>query len=313
MQRLFFLITAFFLLTSCAASPVAPLGSYYPRKIENLETVLAEIEERNKTIERHPAWISLATRDFMIKNLDEIPESEYPGYAQYLDDGTLYIIVHPAYYVFFHEHELSYTDENAVDAFLSERVYTSHMRFLQEQERSMRDFLEITSTRKRLVVIILPGNYRYYTGYAYRELPDEFARYVNSVTNGSESVLYLFSEKANKGNLPGKSRKRLLRFIESVDAKTVLVGGGYFGRCVEDFYKDMQSSRDGRQVTVAGEITLFSPEDLNRLDLDDFLMDGKLNTALLREMLNLNKKGSSLKEFLENYREYKTNRSGNRN
>ncbi|MCL4477424.1 MAG: phage tail assembly protein [Nitrospirae bacterium] len=311
MQRLLLFIPVILLFCSCAAFPTAQIGLYYGQQAEDLGALLAEIEKRNSTIERHPAWISQATRDFMIRNLEDISETEYSKYQQYLDDGAMYIIVHPAYYVFFHDREPIFADENAVDTFLNERVYTTHMRFLQEQERSMRDFLEITSTRKRLVVLVLPGNYRDYSGFIYRELPDEFARYVNSVTNASESVLYVFSEKPNKGSLPDKANRILHRFLEEVKPNTILVGGGYLGRCVDDFYKHLAGSVAGREVMIAGEISAFSPEDVKSLDLADYVKDGKLDLAVIQETVaaKKNRGENSLKGILRNYRNYRNGKS----
>lgn len=246
----------------------------------------------------------------MIRELDELAGSDYYKYGRYLDDGTLYIIVHPAYYVFFHDHEISYSTENPVDAFLNERAFTKSTRFLQEQERSLRDFLEITSTRKRLILLVLPGGYKDYGGYVYRGMTDGFARYINSVTNGSDSVLYLYSEKPNKGSLSQTTRQRLEGFIRAIAPKTILIGGGYLGRCMEDFYKDLTSFTSRDKVMFAGEISAFSPEDLKAMDIDDFLRDGMLNVPALKEVVSEKMKGNSLREVLRNYKNHGNNKGG---
>ena len=288
------------------------VGVYYTGKTQNFDSVLQEITIRNSTIEKHPAWLVQARQDFMLKKLEEVPQSDYQRYAEYLDEGVLYIIVHPAYSVFFNDREPFDSPENPVDAFLDETSFTREKRFLQEQERSLRDFLEITSTRKRLVVLVMPGNYREYQGFVYRDLPDEYARYVNSVTNSSESVLYLYSERPNRGNLSDASRKKLLAFIRSVNPKTVVMGGGYLGRCVEDTYRQLSASLDGREITVAAEITAISREDLKNLSVGDFLRDGKLDVAMLKEVINSsNMKGGSLRDFLRNYRNYRVQKRAN--
>ncbi len=310
-MRLLLRIGIMLLLCSCAASPMAQVGLSYPLQTDDLGDVLAKVAERNSTIERHPAWISQAVRDIMIRNLSDIPETEYSGYRQYLDDGVMYIIVHPAYYVFFHDREPVYSEEDAVDAFLDERPYTAYMRFLQEQERSLRDFLEITSTRKRLVLLVLPGDYMDYSGFTYRELPDEFARYVNSVTNESKSVLYVFSEKPNKGSLPDKAKGSLHRFLEEVNPSVILVGGGYLGRCVDDFYKQLTGSVPGTEVMIAEEISAFSPEDVKNLDLAAHVKDGKVDFAAVQEAIaaKKNQGENSLRRILRNYRNFRNGRS----
>jgi hypothetical protein len=286
------------------------MGQYYTPRVEDLDQILAEIEARKSSLEKHPEWISLATRGFFIKNLLDLPESQYPEYRRYLDDGTLYIVVHPAYYVFFEDHGLNRSAENPVETFLKEPAFTRDAQFLREQERALRDFLEITSMRKRLIVLILPGNYRDFSGFAYRNSSDEYARYINSVTNSSESVLYLYSNKPFNGRLSYESRESLLHFIEAVNPKAIRIGGGYLGRCIEDFYKDLTSSVSEDKVAIAGEISAFSPEELKGLDLNEFLEGGRLNISAMKQIVSSkNIKGIPFKEFLRNYKNYK-NASG---
>lgn len=271
-------------LSACTAASrrTTHMGEYYTPRVDDFEQVVSSVQLRNNTIERHPAWITLATRMFMIKHLNDIARSDYVNYRQYLDRGTLYIIVHPAYYVFFHSRDGYESAGSPLDAFLSEHFFTKEMRFLQEQERALRDFLEITSARKRLVLLILPdGN----EGHAHKSRVDEYTRYINSVTNGAESVIYLFSEKPNRGSLPRETEARLHDFIEALAPERILIGGGYVGRCVDEFCSEF-SARSGNRwkTTVAGEISAFSPEDLPLLDLDSFLDNGILNIPLLQNV-----------------------------
>jgi hypothetical protein len=312
MRLLLLLLNLSLTFYACVSTPNAParMGMYYTPPVDDLEQVLASVELRNNTIEKHPAWIAAAIKGFMIKSLDEVAESDYRNYRQYLDGGTLYVIVHPAYFVFFHSQDFLRPVENPAEAFLNDWVYSKDLRFLQEQERALRDFLDITSTRKRLVILILPGQYRDYHGYVYKDFQDEYARYINSVTNSSESVLYLYSEKPFKGNLPKESKQQLVRFIEAVNPDRTLIGGGYFGRCVGEFLKDLTDSIDidKEKVMVAGEISEFSPDDLQLLDLDGFLKDGRLDITVLKEVITLRKiTGDSLKEIINNYKQYKNN------
>ena len=294
-------------LNACVSAPAVKMGEYYPRKIDNLDQLVSEIQERNNTLEKHPAWISLAEQDFMLKKLDDLPESGYSAYKKYLDDGTLYIIVHPAYSVFFSGAESPLTSQLPIDAFLNETSFTERHRFVQEQERSMRDFLEITSTRKRLIILVIPADYRDFIGYVYKDSADEYARYINSVTNNSESVIYLYSKKPNNGHLSEDTKKRLLKFIEAVNPSSIVIGGGYLGRCVADFYSDLAPLVGREKLSVAAEITAISSEDLRNFSVSDFLKDGKLNITALREVINSkDMKGSSLKDFMRSYNNFRT-------
>ncbi|HAM52678.1 MAG TPA: hypothetical protein DCP92_19020 [Nitrospiraceae bacterium] len=292
-------------LGACATPGSPKMGLYYTPRVENLEQILAAIEARKNTLEKHPAWLSLATQGFLIKNLLDLPESEYSKYQRYLDGGTLYIVVHPAYYVFFENHEPNTTVGDPVEALLKQVALTKDDQFLREQERALRDFLEITSTRKRLILLILPGDYKDFSGYTYRNAPDAYARYINSVTNSSESVLYLYSEQPFRGALSYESQQSLLHFLEAVSPKAIRIGGGYVGRCIEDFYRNLTTSVGEDKVTIAGEISAFSPEDLNGLDLNDFLKGGTLNISALKQVVtSKNIRGNSFKEFLRNYKNY---------
>jgi hypothetical protein len=313
-MRLFLAALIFSLALGGCADLTSPkgmqMGLYYTPRVENLDQIVSVVETRNDSLEKHPEWISLATRGFFIKNLLELPESEYADYRRYLDDGTLYIIVHPAYYVFFQRHESGRTEDDPVEAFLKEPALSRDDQFLREQERALRDFLEITSTRKRLIVLILPGNYKDFSGYVYRNSSDEYARYINSVTNSSASVLYLYSNEPFSGALSSESRESLLHFIEAVSPKAIRIGGGYLGRCIEDFYKDLSASVSEDKIGIAGEISAISPEELKGLDLNEFLKDGRLNISALKQIAtSKNIKGISFKEFLRNYKNYK-NSSG---
>lgn len=313
MRKIFITLNLIYMcgvLSACSTAPEVKFGEYYTREVENLEKISAEIEKRNTTLEQHPEWISRATRDFMIKELLAVSHQDYLKYRQYLDDGDLYVIVHPAYSIFFHDLEPLYASRNPVDSFLNETTYTKNSRFIREQERSLRDLVEITSTRKRLILFVLPGNYREYDGYIYKYGPDMFARYINSITNESESVLYLYSEKPNRGRLSDRSKNHLIEFFDAVNPKRIIIGGGYIGRCLEDFYKDISSSAFGEKIMIAGEISAFSQDDLNRIDVDDFMNQGKLNIEALKEVVTLRGvKGISFKQILKNYKNYKNNSS----
>jgi hypothetical protein len=62
-------------------------------------------------------------------------------------------------------------------------------------------------------------------------------------------------------------------------------------------------------MMVAGEISAFSIDDMNRLNVGDFLKDGKLNIEVLKEVVSSKGlKGISFKEILQNYQNYRNNR-----
>jgi len=224
------------------------------------------IEGRNMTAEDSPEWIKESYAGLKIRSMNTIAEKEFDQYAKYLDHGTVYFIVHPAYFPFF---QLGLpaggVDEkqNVIERFLSAKPVSAKFAALQSQERELRDFLEYKSTEGRLIILVLPKNYMKFKAYRYRNGPDEYARYLNEATNGSDSVIYMESRTATRGYLHEETLIRLLEFLLAINPSRVVVGGGYVGRCLEDFYTDMVENFDPEKVFVAAELAAVSPKELS--------------------------------------------------
>lgn len=252
-----------------------------------IEEVIKKIMERNKTIEDSHEWLKEAYLSLKIKNLNDIPKEDYRNYKKFLDNDTAYIIVHPAYYTFFQnpgilsskEDAVVFPKKNLVERFYDKTSFFDRpLKILQEQERLLRDFIELMSTDEKLIIIILPRDYRIYLGCGYINGLDEYARYINEVTNQSKSVIYVESSEWNLGTLLDGDLKILLSFLDEVGAKSVMLGGGYVGRCLEDFYIDIQSKFGFNRVYLVPEITGISPEDLSDKWCDTLLTNsGRLN------------------------------------
>lgn len=297
------LLLAFCSAAGCASkistkltSPVA-YGSEEGR--QHAEAVLREIEDRNQKVESGPEWRGRAYSHFLIRPLSSVGEDEYPKYSRYLDNGSVYIIVHPAYYTFFHDNDLFGNDatevaeQNAVDRFVGDAAYSSKGRLIRAQEKMLRDFLEYMSTEKKLVILILPRDYRHFGAYKFRKGRDEYMRYINDVTNESDSVLYLYSRKPNRGTLNEKDRRTLLKFLYAIKAKEILFGGGYIGRCLEDFYKDVEQYYSEERIFLVPEITAISPADVSSSVASDMLKeDGTLDIARLSDNIRMNVLGN---------------------
>lgn len=263
-------------------------------------SVLEEVVKRNVKVEGDAAWIQESYRKFRIRNLSEIKENEYAGYSKYLDGGTVYVVVHPAYYAFFHDgaagswrKDGGLSRKNALDTFLDESTFSGKMRLIKAQEKSLRDFLEYMSTEKKLVLLVLPRGYSSYPSYQYKSGNDEYMRYLNDVTNESDSVIYLYSKKPNRGNLTEKDRKRLVKFLYSIKANAIFIGGAYAGRCVEDFYKDMERYYGQDKLYLVPELLTISPSDISAdLASDLLLRDGSINVGKLSETIETNTLGN---------------------
>jgi|GEM_PF-1258237 len=230
--------------------------------------IIEAVEKRNQTIEKDPEWIQWAYSGIGLKKLTSLPSEKYAQYARYLDNGMIYIVVHPAYYVFFHKNVpvvrrgTEHYASNMLDLFIKETPDNPVLKVIQQQQIYERSFIEYISTEGKLLILILPKDYRKHPNYAY-PIRDEYARYINEITNASESVLYLESVSSSSGKLPADDLITLLSFINRTGAKSVLVGGGYVGRCQKEFYTEVMSYATAGNFFIAPEISVFSPEDIS--------------------------------------------------
>ncbi|MCX7793710.1 MAG: hypothetical protein N2257_04815 [Thermodesulfovibrionales bacterium] len=293
------LIILIILLFSCAPSVRKDIDLLFLRDEDPLKKliIINSIEERNRTLEDDPRWLSDSYERFFIKSLGEINEADYPSYSRYLENGSLYIIVHPAYYTFFQRplFPLIYEEipkENELERLLNEKNFSPKTALIKAQEKTLRDFLEYTSTTKRLVILILPGGYKKYDGYKFKGQRDEFRRYINEVTNESESVIYLYSKKPNRGLLSEKDTQRLLKFLAALKPKNILIGGGYLGRCIEDFWRTIEPFY-GEKLYLVPELVAISPSDLGLFQAYGMLRpDGTVDVERLTENIRNNTIGN---------------------
>lgn len=299
-----FCVITLTVVSSCASTPVvSSIGSTVIRPPMSQSAVsqkdkalVSKIMERNTLVEDQQDWIEESYEGLKIRRLNNVSEREYKNYKQYLDEGKVYILVHPAYYSFFHRKRRFSTEKkdgtfykkNIVERFISKKPKDLVTSVMQAQERRSRDFIEYKSTEGKLLILILPKNYARFKGYAYRKDRDEFMRYLNEVTNMSKSVLFVESRSARRGYLYEEEMLRLMEFLVNIDAKTVLVGGGYVGRCLEDFYMDFVEEYGMDGVYVVPELADISPRELSRkLAKRLMLKDGSIDTVIATRNLSM--------------------------
>ena len=238
-----------------------------------VQAILDEIQKRNSTVEDDPKWIRKAYNGLMVRKLNNISEREYKKYAKYLDeDDSVYIIVHPSFFPFFHyngslpdlDKEGFVPKHNIVDRLLSMSPPDERLAVLQAQERRTRDFIEFMSTREKLVIVVVPRNYNKYRGYLYRKGPDEYTRYLNEITNLSDSIIFAESRSPNLGYLTNEDGIRMMEFLLSIKAKNIYIGGGYIGRCLEDFYVLMTEEFGKEDIYIIPELSDVSPKELGK-------------------------------------------------
>jgi hypothetical protein len=228
-----------------------------------IKEVFREIGENNKTLKKSPEWLSRAYESIKIRKLSDIPKEEYSSYRKYLHRDGVYIIVHPGYYAFIQnkqplplwEYAKGFPPHNVVERF-SENMAPDDLsiKIMIEQEKVLRDFIEFMSKEKKLVILILPGDYKNHLSYGYVKGHDEYARYINELTNMSESVIYMESKEYNNGFLNNENLEVMTAFLGAVGAKTVKLGGGYIGKCLNNFYESIGTKYKNNDIYFILEI-----------------------------------------------------------
>jgi len=301
-QIIFFLIV--FLPGGCAfnQTPQPPTQAAVINNSAEAETpaentryirdLLESIEKRNLTIEKDPHWIKWSYSGIGLKKLNDIPAEKFSDYSKFMDNGMVYIIVHPAYFVFFHNNKpvILRTPDNfssgIVDLFLKDSPINRVSKLVQQQQRNEKNFIEQITTDGKLVILVLPGDYNNHPSYPYGSgTEDEYARYINEITNGSESAIYIESRSPTGGKLLTNDLIMLLAFFGKIGAKSVLVGGGYVGRCQEEFYNYVSSYSATGNYFIVPEISIFSPEDLSEKKAESFSDGEKINFQAASEFI----------------------------
>lgn len=239
------------------------------------QEILDTANRRNMTEEKDPQWIKSSYSGLMVRRLNSVSSKSYADYAQYLENDAAYIVIHPAFFPFFHglnrltpviediENASDLPRTNVVEKFLALKPSTEEMVMLQAQERRMRDFIEFKSTQKKLMIIVVPRRYAKYNGYVYKEGPDEYMRYLNEITNMSPSVVFIESRSPNRGYPTEEDGLLLMDFLAAIRAKNLYIAGGYVGRCLEDFYVSLTETYGNEGIFIIPELADISPQELN--------------------------------------------------
>ncbi len=272
---------------------VLPAVGTSDRDPVELNNIMNMIQERNAMVEDDPEWIKESYKGLMLRRLQNVSSKEYFSYRKFLDKGVAYVIVHPSFFSFFHfpkklkKNKGKISPLNVVEILLKRKPMNPEFALLQAQERRMRDFIEFKSTEEKLIIIVVPRNYKQYPGYTYRKGRDEYMRYLNEVTNMSRSVVFVESESPNRGQLTPDDALGVMEFLLSVDAKSVYIGGAYIGRCLEDFYKMLTSEFGEEGIYLVPELSDVSPREINSniaraLLRTDGLIDREMATLMMK-------------------------------
>lgn len=224
MVRITTCTAALFLLASCAAVVQSPDAS---------ERRYAEVLSRYSQTEE----------------MLQVPRLTYGSRQAHSPDGRrqdVFIFVHPGYSFFFNNgmKKLRY---RGAKFRMQEMQFSREARFIAEQARA-----------GNIVILVLPGDFL-----AESIAPRSYTGYLNTMAPADASIFYVPSVTASNGNIAVDDMLVLYRFLQTVKARRVLLGGGYVGRCQREFHSQLTSYHDQVQTYVIREISTISPEDVS--------------------------------------------------
>lgn len=187
------------------------------------------------------------------------------------------IIVHPAYSVFLRD--------------LATEAYPDvKYRLLKKQFYNEAAFMAERAGAGGILVLIIPGNYS-----TESFSPLSYTAYLNAVASRGPSVFYLFSKTSSTGVITADDMISLYRFLQDVNADTVMIGGGYIGRCQREFYDQLTNFIDRTRMYIAPEISTLSPDDVSEREASRILAGLRLRDY------------TSLKQFIDRQTEGNVN------
>lgn len=160
-------------------------------------------------------------------------------------DSDVFIMVHPAYSLFFRDANRSQYPE-AKYALLS-RQFNNEARFIRE-----------AAGADKILILIIPGNYA-----TRSSAPLSYISYLNTTAGSGQSVFYLTSESASNGSISMNDMVELYHFLNRSKAGKVLIGGGFIGRCQREFYNQLTLYYNQRTAYIVPEISTISPDDIS--------------------------------------------------
>jgi len=225
-----------------------------------------------------------------IANLRDIPQDALEELSKKFDGSEVYIVVHPSYYIFFHEKGrdiLPDEQKSLVETFVeTEYGDTGVLYLMKEYQKAEMQLISSAKDKKRLVVLLIPGHYTTSSHYIFKDGQDGYAQYINGLTRDTDSVFYIESKSVNSGKMLEDDQKALLNFLSKIRAQKVYIGGGYIGRCQKDFYNFLSKAWSENNIAIIPEISAFSPEDLSDSTARMLLTSNmKLNSSVVNSFI----------------------------
>ncbi len=189
----------------------------------------------------------------------------------------VYIIVHPAYAVFFQD--------------LGEENYpAAKYRLLMKQFETEKEFIAKKAASGATLILVLPGKTEE------GDFPDSYPAYrdyLNKTAGAGRSVFFLYSDTSISGNISQNEMLSLYYFIRGLRPARILLAGGYIGRCQLEFYNGLTNYIDKSQIFIMPQFSTISPDDVTKKEAERILKGLELHDYTLVKELIINKTGAS--------------------
>ena len=177
-----------------------------------------------------------------IRKLTQRSAAAFPGERDSIDVS---ILVHPGYSVFVN---------NVIEKTYAEPKF----KLMKKQFETESAFIQSQARQGNVVILILPAGIG-----SHGDATHSYSSYLNRISSRGDSIFYLFSRTKRNGSLDKDEMITLYRFLRSLRPGRVLIGGGYIGRCQEEFLHQLATFIDREQIYVVPEISTISPRDIS--------------------------------------------------
>ena len=169
--------------------------------------------------------------------------------------SELYVIVHPAYAVFF-------------QSLGKEKFAEAKYRLLKKQFETEKEFIAKQAASGATIILVLPGKTA--EGVFPATYPS-YRDYLNKTAGAGSSVFFIYSETSSSGAIPQNEMMSLYYFVRALKPAKVMVAGGYIGRCQREFYNEFTNYVDRSQVFIVPQLSTISPDDVTEKEAEQIL------------------------------------------
>ena len=169
--------------------------------------------------------------------------------------SEVYVIVHPAYGVFF-------------QSLGKEKFAEAKYRLLKKQFETEKEFIAKQAASGTTIILVLPGKT---SDGAFPATYPAYRNYLNNTAGAGSSVFFIYSETSSSGAISQNEMMSLYYFIRGLRPARVMVAGGYIGRCQREFYNEFTNYIEKSLVFIVPQLSTISPDDVTEKEAAQIL------------------------------------------